>query len=604
MTGLNDLALIGNCSVAALINGMGDIVWACLPRFDSDALFCSLLRPRADAAPDSYGYASIELMDFSHAEQYYAGNTAILVTRLYDKHQSSIEITDFAPRFQRYGRSFHPTMLIRQVQRLSGNPRVRVRMRPACDYGAQRPTMTYGSNHLRYITPDFVLRMTTDCSITAIIEELPFYLQDTFSLVLGADEILAESVPETVRLFRDETTRYWNEWVRSLSVAFEWQTEIIRAAITIKLNTYDDTGAIVAAITTSIPEAADSGRNWDYRYCWLRDAYFVVNALNQLNATQTMERYIAYIANLAGDAAGAVTPGGAQLQPVYRINGRAGIAESEKPSLPGYRGMGPVRVGNQAYSQIQNDVFGAAILASMHVFFDTRLKRVGDAMLFRHLEALGEQAILAHDRPDAGLWELRNTLQVHTFSSVMCWVACDRLAKIAVRLGMEARASYWLQHARTIHRNICERAWSSKRNSFVATFDGTALDASLLLLNRLGFLAIDDPRFISTVQAIEKEMLRGNFVFRYTGADDFGVPQNAFLVCSFWYIDVLASMGRKAEARELFEMLLACRNRHGLLAEHVDPHTRELWGNFPQTYSMVGLINAGMQLSIPWSQAF
>ena len=602
MSSLDDLALIGNCSVAALVNGRGDIVWACLPRFDSDALFCSLLRE--DSAAHDSGYAAVELLDFVHAEQHYAGNTAVLITRLYDQQGSALEITDFAPRFERFGRLFHPTMLIRRVRRVSGNPRIRVRIHPAHDYGAQRPATTYGSNHVRYITPDFVLRVTTDCSITAIIEETPFYLQDTLSLVLGADETLTESVPETAHRFLDETTRYWHEWVRNLSIAFEWQTEIIRAAITIKLNTYDDTGAIVAAITTSIPEAPGSGRNWDYRYCWLRDAYFVVNALNRLNATQTMERYIAYIVNLAGNATSATNATNSQLQPVYRIDGRADIAESEKSSLAGYRGMGPVRVGNQAYRQVQNDVFGAAILASMHVFFDKRLVRLGDAMLFHHLEALGEQAILAHDRPDAGLWELRHTLQVHTFSSVMCWVACDRLAKIAVRLGMAERAAYWQRHAEKIHRTICARAWNSARHSFVATFEGAALDASLLLLNRLGFLSIKDPRFIATVAVIEKELRRGDFVFRYTEADDFGAPDNAFLVCTFWYIDVLASMGRKVEARALFETLLACRNQHGLLAEHIDPRSRELWGNFPQTYSMVGLINAGMQLSMPWDQAF
>ena len=502
MSNLHDLALIGNCRVAALVNGMGEIVWACMPRFDSDALFCALLNERS--GENDYGFTAIDLLDFSHAEQQYVNNTAILITRLYDQHNSAIEITDFAPRFERFGRLFYPTMVVRRIRRLSGNPRIRVRIRLAYNYGARRPSTAYGSNHVRYITPDFVLRVTTDCSLTAILEEAPFYLQDTLSLVMGPDETPAESVPEAVRHFLDETTQYWQKWVRSLSIAFEWQAEIIRAAITIKLNTDDDTGAIVAAITTSIPEAPDSGRNWDYRYCWLRDAYFVVKALNQLNATQTMERYIAYIVNLAGNATNN------QLQPVYGISGRADIVESERFSLTGYRGMGLVRVGNQAYRQVQNDVFGAAILASMHVFFDKRLVRLGDAMLFHHLEALGEQAILAHNRPDAGSWELRNVLRVHTFSSVMCWVACDRLAKIAGRLGMRDRAGYWQRHAEEIHRTICERAWSRSRQSFVATFEGETLDASLLLLNRLGFLGIKDSRFVATVTAIEKELRRGD----------------------------------------------------------------------------------------------
>lgn len=596
MTSLHDLALIGNCSVAALVNGMGEIVWACLPRFDSDALFCSLLKE--PSSEEDYGFSVVELADFTRSEQHYVANTAILITRLYDQHGGAIEITDFAPRFQQFGRLFYPTMLIRRIRRLTGSPRIRVRVRPAYGYGARRPRTTSGSNHVRYIMPEFVLRVTTDCSITAIIEEIPFVLQDTISLILSPDETVNESVPETARRFLDETATYWREWVRALGISFEWQEEIIRAVITIKLNAYDDTGAIIAAVTTSIPEASGGNRNWDYRYCWLRDAYFVVNALNRMSATRTMERYLAYIINLTGASANR------RLQPVYQISGRADIEERKAPSLPGYRGMGPVRVGNLAYRQVQNDVYGSAILAATHVFFDKRLVRPGDAMLFRHLEGIGEQAVLSYDQPDASLWELRGALRVHTFSSVMCWVACDRLAKIAVRLGMGERSAYWRRHSERIHRAICERAWNKSRASFAATFEGGTLDASLLLMHELGFLKADDPRYLGTVAAVERELRHGDFVFRYSEADDFGVPNNAFLVCTFWYIDALASTGRREEARALFEKLLACRNHHGLLSEHIDPHTRELWGNFPQTYSMVGLINSGVRLSIPWDQAF
>jgi GH15 family glucan-1,4-alpha-glucosidase len=212
--------------------------------------------------------------------------------------------------------------------------------------------------------------------------------------------------------------------------------------------------------------------------------------------------------------------------------------------------------------------------------------------------------VAAHDKPDAGLWELRGSARVHTFSSVMCWAACDRLAKIALRLRLPDRAAYWRAHADRLHRVVCERAWNAKRGSFVAIFDGTALDASLLLLNELGFLRADDPRFAATVAAIEKELRRGDQVFRYSEPDDFGAPANAFIVCTFWYVDALAALGRREEARQLFEATLASRNRLGLLSEHIDPSSGELWGNFPQTYSMVGLINSATRLSIPWQQAF
>jgi len=386
--------------------------------------------------------------------------------------------------------------------------------------------------------------------------------------------------------------------VRNLGIPYEWQENIIRAAITLKLNAYEDTGAIVAAVSTSIPESGGSGRNWDYRYCWLRDAYFVVNALNRMNATRPMERYLDYIINIA------TSTNGRDLQPVYAISGKAGIEEREIGSLPGYRGMGPVRIGNQAYSQVQNDVYGAAILAAAHVFFDARLALRSDESLFRQLEQLGERAAALFDQPDAGLWELRGAQRVHTFSSVMCWAGCDRLAKIAARIGLADRARAWRARADAMHSAICDRAWNGKRRTFAATFGGEDLDASLLLLHELNFLRADDPRFASTVQAVEGELRRGEFVFRYSVPDDFGVPENAFVVCSFWYIDALSALGRKDEARALFQSILARCNRHGLLSEHIDPRSGELWGNFPQTYSMVGMINSAMRLSIPWDEAY
>jgi GH15 family glucan-1,4-alpha-glucosidase len=591
-----DLALIGNSTVGALIDSRGDVVWGCFPRFDSDALFCSLLRPRA--GPDGIGFWRIELLDFERAEQEYLPNTPVLVTRLIDRHGGAVELTDFAPRFRQYGRMFCPIMLARRVRRLAGSPRICVRLRPAADYGAALAARSFGSNHVRYVTPGITMRVTTDASVTALVEERPFFVEDGLTFLFGPDETVQGAPAEVGRRFLEDTIAYWREWVRYLGIPFEWQDAVIRAAISLKLNAYDDTGAIVAAMTTSIPEARASARNWDYRFCWLRDGYFVVNALNRLGATRTMERYLSYIINVAAGARNG------RLQPCYRLDGAGEMAERDVDTLEGYLGMGPVRVGNQAYVQVQNDVYGSAILAATHVFFDRRLLHAGGEALFGRLEALGEVAAQVFDQPDAGLWELRAGPRVHTFSAVMCWVACDRLARIAVHLGLAERAAYWRDHAQRLHRVIAQRAWSEPRGCFVATFEGDDLDASLLLLHELRFLAADDPRFRATVDAVGAELKRGDFLFRYSQPDDFGVPENAFVVCTFWYIDALAALGRKEEARALFETMLACRNRHGLLAEHLDVRTRELWGNFVQTYSMVGLINSAMRLSIPWEAAF
>jgi GH15 family glucan-1,4-alpha-glucosidase len=591
-----DLAIVGNANIAALIDARGEIVWACLPRMDGDPVACTLLRERRGA--DDFGFFAVELTDFSHCEQEYLANTTILVTRLYDRRGGAVEITDFAPRFGHHGRLFNPMTLVRQVRPLAGSPRVRILLRPASQYGAKRASLTYGSNHVRYVADNYVMRVTTDCSITALVDEQPFVLQRPLAFILGPDETLQGAVPETARRFLEETSSYWHDWVRDLQIPFEWQDEIIRAALTLKLSAVDDTGALVAAVTTSIPEEAGGGRNWDYRYCWLRDAYFTINALNRLNATRTMERFLGYIINVAAGAEGA------RLQPVYRINGAAQMTEREIATLPGYRGMGPVRVGNQAALQVQNDVYGSAVLAATHVFFDQRLVRTGQQALYAQLEALGERAAAVWNEADAGLWELRGSGRVHTFSSVMCWAACDRLAKIGVRLGQVPRAAHWRALADRMHRGICERAWNDKRGSFVASFGGEGLDASLLLLAELGFVPPADPRYRATVAAVERELKKGDFVFRYTEPDDFGAPRNAFLVCSFWFVDALAAVERREEARAMFQGLLDCRNRHGLLAEHIDPATREQWGNFPQTYSMVGLVNSATRLSIGWDQAF
>jgi GH15 family glucan-1,4-alpha-glucosidase len=445
--------------------------------------------------------------------------------------------------------------------------------------------------------PGLALRLSTDVPPSYVLEETPFVLEGPLTLILGPDESFTDSIGETGRRFLEQTRSYWRDWTRSLSIPFEWQEMVIRSAITLKLCNFEESGAVIAAITTSIPEAPGSGRNWDYRFCWLRDAYFVVHALNRLGATKTMENYLSYITNIA-----AATDG--RLQPVFGITLESRLVERQVDSLAGYRDMGPVRVGNEAYMQVQNDSYGSAVLAVTHTFFDRRLVRPGNRQLFERLEKLGECAVAAYDKPDAGLWELRTRERVHTYSSVMCWAACDRLAKIAAHLELGERASYWRQHADRMRAVILEQTWDHKQQCFVESFGGRDIDASLLLLHELGFVAPDDPRFLGTLAAVERHLKRGDHILRYSGPDDFGCPESAFNVCTLWYIDALAAVGRLEEARDLLTKMLEARTPLGLLSEDMDPETGELWGNFPQTYSMVGLINAAMRLSKSWEDAF
>jgi GH15 family glucan-1,4-alpha-glucosidase len=589
-----DLALVGNCQIAALLDRHARVVWACMPRFDGDPVFCGLLSGQLE--PDA-GFHDAQLLGLERSEQRYVPNTAIVETVLHDATGGTIKVVDFAPRFQQHGRSFRPVMLVRLLIPVAGSPRVRIRMRPLGEYGAVTPTLTHGSNHIRYVLPNQTLRLTTDAPITAVLEERMFTLDHAIALVLGPDETLPDAPGAIARHFFGETKSWWEGWTHGLSIPFEWQEAVIRAAITLKLCTFEDTGAVIAGVTSSIPEAANSGRNWDYRYCWLRDAYFVVHALNRLGATTTMEQYLRYVINVAMES------DGRPLQPVYGVSGEAHLPERAVPTLAGYRGMGPVRVGNQAYEQSQNDVYGSVVAAAMQYFFDQRIVMRGDLAAFQRFEHLGERAVQLFNTPDAGLWEYRGRQRVHTFSSAMCWVAADRLARIADHLGAHDRAMYWRAAADRMHAEIDRGAWNEKLGHFTESFGRDELDASALLLPSLGFLRVGDPRFASTVQAIEKSLRKGKHMRRYAAADDFGAPENAFNVCTFWYIEALAGLGRREEAREIFENMLSCRTSLGLLSEDIDPETNELWGNFPQTYSMVGIIGSAVRLSRPWEDA-
>ena len=372
---------------------------------------------------------------------------------------------------------------------------------------------------------------------------------------------------------------------------------MIRAAITLKLSNFEETGAVVAALTTSIPEAPGSGRTWDYRYCWLRDAYFVVKALNRIGATRTMEDFINYTLGIVAEDI-------AELHPVYGVVPTDTMEERIAPQLQGYQGHGPVRVGNQAREQIQHDAYGSVILAATPMFFDRRLPRQAGAAQFQLLEALGNKAAGAALQPDAGIWEYRGRSRIHTHSAMMCWAGCSRVGAIAGRLGFDDRAAHWNEISDLIRNTVLERGWNEKRGAFTASFDGDELDASVLLLPELGMIDAKDPRFGSTVDVMRRELQRGQHVMRYTGEDDFGLPETAFLVCRFWMIDALWLQGRVQDAREMFEESLQYRNHYGLLSEDVHPSTGALWGNFPQTYSMAGLITTGMRLSRSWEDRY
>ena len=593
MTPNLDLAPIGNCSISALIDRNGRYVWACAPRVDGDPVFSALM----DGLQPEHGFWDIVLEDQREVSQAYVRNTPVLRTVLTAADGASVEILDFAPRHLKHSRIYRPLAFARLVRPLSGSPRIRVRLRPSADWGARPAEQTSGSNHIRYKCTEATLRLTTDCPVSHILSERVFRLERPHAFFLGPDEGYDQEVGPGVAATMDRTIAYWQDWVRTLYLPLDWQAAVIRAAITLKLCAYEETGAIVAAMTTSVPEFPESGRNWDYRFCWIRDAYYVVRALNRLGAVDLLENYLGYLRNLVDNSAGG------HVQPVYGVGLEPGIGERIIESVEGYRGMKPVRVGNQAHEHLQHDVYGQIVLPLVQAFYDLWLLRPGRLADFHALEKVGDRAFEMHDKVDAGLWEFRTIARVHTYSSAMCWAACDRLAKAAANLGLPERADLWRERATIIRERIETEAYLPDEGRFAASFGNRELDASLLQLTDLGFLDPLDPRQVKTFEAIERDLKKGPYLFRYVEADDFGEPETAFNFCTFWFIEALHQNGRIEEAREIFEEMLSRRTHAGLLSEDISLGDNELWGNYPQTYSLVGIINCAVLLSRSWTDA-
>ena len=583
---------IGNCQVSGLVDSAGSLVWACVPRVDGDPVFCSLL----NGDSQDVGVWRFELEGQIKATQEYIRNTPNLVTRLEAEDGSVVEVLDFAPRYERSGRMYRPVAFARIVRPIAGNPRIRCVLSPMKHYGQSLADKTNGTNHIRYLVGHQALRLSTDAPVGYLMEGRTFRIEADTHFFLGPDEPFVGNLREELRAMEQKTRRYWEHWVRGLATPYEWQDEVIRCAISLKLCQHEETGAIVAALTTSIPEAPFSERNWDYRYCWIRDSYYTVQALNRLGALDVLEKYLAYLRNIVDSAKGG------QIQPLYSVMGESELDETTASYLAGYRGMGPVRRGNAAYKQIQHDCYGQIVLPTAQGFFDRRLLRMADERDFESLEQVGEMAWAMHDQPDAGLWEFRTRQEVHTYSAVMSWAACDRLGKVAAEMDKPERQKLWCERADAIRAKIEKEAWNEEGGHYGASFESDYLDASLLQMVELRFLSPDNERFQSTFAAIEKTLRRGNHMLRYAAEDDFGAPETAFNVCTFWLIEALHLAGRDEEARTLFCTMLSHTTQSGLLSEDLDYETDELWGNFPQTYSLVGVINCAGLLSKSWSE--
>jgi GH15 family glucan-1,4-alpha-glucosidase len=436
------------------------------------------------------------------------------------------------------------------------------------------------------------LRLTTDIPLSYLGGQ-PFTLTGRQHMVLTWGAPLEQPLAPLCDRFLGETARYWQRWVKQCNIPPLYQGEVIRSALTLKLHCFEDTGAIIAAMTTSIPESQGSGRTWDYRYCWLRDSYYVLNAFGLLGQLEEREQFLQYLLNVAGGAPGL------NLAPLYRVDGSQNLEESVLDNWAGYNGEKPVRIGNAAALHSQNDIYGEMVLALTPIFLDERLSAERSPAALQLIEGLARKAISLTGVPDAGIWEYRTEWKPQTFSSLMCWAAAERMARIAER-HLPAHAAEFHSTAARIHAEVVAQSWNERRKSFVGHYGGEDLDASLLQMVRLRFLPVADPRMISTIDAIHQDLSMEGWVRRYSLNDGFGKPSVAFVICSFWLIEALAAAGRRDEARKNFDRIHASLSHLGLLAEDYDPAEPRMWGNFPQTYSHVGLINAAFAASPEW----
>ena len=584
---LKKLGLVGNCQVSALVSSSGAIVWSCMPRFDSPPVFASIL----DA--EGGGSFAISPADRARGVQRYLPNTNVLETR-FESEGGAFRILDFAPRFVQYARSFRPTKLIRIVEPLSGTPRIRVACQPVLGWSRKAPRVEYGSNHLRFNGYDAELRLTTDAPLSYLNGE-PFALTERKHFVLAWGAPVEEPLEPLCERFLRETVRYWQSWVKHCDIPPLYQEEVIRSALVLKLHCFEDTGAIVAALTTSIPEAPGSGRTWDYRYCWLRDASYALGAFRHLGHFEEREQFLQFLLNVASS-----TPD-LDLAPLYRIDGKSDLDEVLLGEWAGFGGEKPVRVGNQAATHRQNDVFGEMVLALAPLFLDARFRDHVTPPVLDLATRLTRKAIRVAGEPDAGIWEFRSDWRPQTFSTLMCWAAADRMCRIAHRHS-PGDAAEFAGAAERIRHDILAHALEPGGKYLVADYGGTEVDAALLQAVTLRLLAPSDPRMAATIDAVVRDLDLDGWIRRYRTNDGFGVPAVAFTLCTFWLIEALATVGRHDEARALMDRFQTLESPLGLLSEDFDPKTGVMWGNFPQAYSHVGMIHAAFAASPRWSE--
>jgi len=584
--GLN-YGIIGNCKSSALINEDSSIDWCCLPQFDSSAIFCKIIDNHIG------GSFKIEADESYIITQQYINNTAIVRTN-FKNEKNEFEVLDFMTRYKLDDQNFYsPPEIQRLIKPIKGLPKIKVLYNPTLEY-ANGKTKTYEKED--FIVSVFdeasyeTLFLYTDIEKKKILENKEFELSKSVYLNLSYNEkidlpSLSKSEGELKK-----TQEYWLNWCKKSPSFKSYNKEITRSSITLKLLTFEKTGAVLAAATTSIPETIGEVRNWDYRFCWIRDASMVIKIIAKLGHQRIVKNFIDFIVNLIPNK-------NEKLQIMYGIDGQKTLTEKILKHLSGYKNSKPVRIGNAAYIQKQNDIYGIlvdAIHFQIEKFKDMSYKH---EQLWSIVKSVVWVVEKNWKKPDKGIWEFRNEDQHFTFSKLLCWVAIDRAIKISNLIKNGRKSDKWKILREEIKNDIHLNAWNPKIKAFTQSYGSDFLDASVLLMESYGFIDCKDPKYVDTVKAIERELLFDGLLFRYKNNDDFGEPKSSFTVCTFWYINSLFKIGEETKAKNLFDQLLSNSNHMGLFSEDLDFKTKKMLGNFPQAYSHLALIETAMNFN-------
>ena len=579
-----DYGIIGNCHSAALISKNGSIDWCCLPNFDSDSVFAKILDEKIG------GSFEIQVTEDYVTSQKYIHQTNILVTE-FSNGEDCFECIDFMPRYKNEDGTFYaPADIIRYVKYISGTPKFSVLYNPKLEYGLGDTKNEIETEFIKSITsePKYdTLYLYSDLNKEKILNSEEIVLEDHAYFLVSYHEKILEQSLERCYLKMQRTRVYWLNWSDKTTSYNKYNDYILRSALVLKLLSYEKSGAVLAAATTSLPETIGEVRNWDYRFCWIRDASMVIKVISNLGHKRLAKRFLQFIIDIIPDK-------DEKIQIMYGINGEKVLTEYTLDHMSGYKNSSPVRIGNAAYHQKQNDIYGILmdVIYQQFVKFQTDVdNREG---LWTICKSIVHIVHVNWEKPDKGIWEFRTEERHFTFSKLLCWVAVDRAIKIGKLINKTQKNDKWEVLRDKIYDDIYENSWNEEIQAYTQSYGSSDLDASTLLMESYGFIKAKDSRFISTVQATEKELCRDGLMYRYKNKDDFGLPSSSFTICSFWLINSLYKIGERKKAKKLFDQLLSYSNHLGLFSEDIDFETKRLLGNFPQAYSHLALIETAV----------